>query len=184
MVYIKSTKPSIIKSKSILFLIHASGFVLLVLFAFLLNSKFSSRNKSEPILSPVINKQQIINPVRYEVNSTHLWSIRLADENYFNLSDRLPCRTVKYRRGQKTEIINSCDHSPTNEYSIQNTFEAQKWLFEHQHPRDCSNKRFAIIRTFANTGIGSTIHQLAWTFGKAIAQDRIVLYDTPGNWVK
>ena len=85
---------------------------------------------------------------------------------------------------QQPATIDSCDHSSTNEFSIPNILQAQKWLYEHQHPADCTNKRFAIIQNFASSGFGSTVHQIAWAFGMALAEDRIAVYQTPGNWVR
>ncbi|CAF5123717.1 unnamed protein product, partial [Rotaria sp. Silwood1] len=85
----------------------------------------------------------------YGYNTTHLWSMRLADENYFRLAQLLPCRIVEYSGGPKIDKIDSCDHSSKNEFSIQNILQAQHWLYEHQHPIDCTNKRFAIIQNYA-----------------------------------
>jgi hypothetical protein len=134
--------------------------------------------------SSTTNKQQIIDAFSYGHNSTHLWSMRLADENYFRLARLLPCRTVEYSIGPQPAQIDSCDHSSTNEYSIPNILQAQKWLYEHQYPTNCSNKRFAIIHSFASSGFGSTVHQIAWAFGMALADDRIAVYQKPGNWVR
>ncbi len=120
----------------------------------------------------------------YGCNSTHLWSMRLADENYFRLARLLPCRTVEYTRGPKPAKIDSCDQSLENEYSLPNILQAQKWLYDHQHPADCTNKRFAIIYNYALSGFGSTVHQVAWAFGMALADDRIAVYHKPGNWVR
>jgi len=147
------------------------------------NGIFSSDINSNQDLS-MTNKHQIINSFSYGHNSTHLWSMPLADQNYFRLARLLPCRTVSYTRGPQPGTIDSCDHSSTNEYSIPNLLQAQKWLYEHQHPADCTNKRFAIIHKFAGSGFGSTIHQIAWAFGIALADDRIAVYQTPGNWVR
>ncbi|CAF3653201.1 unnamed protein product [Rotaria sp. Silwood1] len=108
--------------------------------------------------------------------------MRLADENYFRLAHMLPCRIVEYF-GPKTEQIDSCDHSSTQEFSIQNTLQVQKWFYEHQHPMNCESKRFAIIENYAWSGFGSTVHQIVWAFGKAIADNRIAVYRTPGNWL-
>lgn len=44
-------------------------------------------------------------------------------------------------------------------------------------------KKFAVIERFTWSGYGSVIHQLAWTFGIALAEDRIVVYRKPSNWV-
>ncbi|CAF4329260.1 unnamed protein product, partial [Adineta steineri] len=116
-------------------------------------------------------------------NSTHLWSIPFADKKYFQLARRLPCRSINYTGGPGVNQINSCDYSSTNEFSLENTFKTQKWLYEHQHPTNCTNKRFAIIRTYALSGFGSTIHQVVWAFGLALGDNRIAVYETPGNWV-
>ncbi|CAF1258221.1 unnamed protein product [Rotaria sordida] len=126
---------------------------------------------------------QVLRPFSYGYNSTHLWSLRLADENYFRLAKLLPCRSVEYYGGPKVDKIDSCDHSATNEFSIQNTLQAQKWLYEHQHPIDCTNKRFAVIQNYAESGFGSTIHQIVWAFGVALADNRIAVYRIPGNWL-
>jgi len=116
-------------------------------------------------------------------NRTHLWSMRLADENYFQLARRIPCKEIEYFKGDQPEKINPCDKSSTNEFSLSNLIEAQKWIYEHQHPADCSNKRFAIIRQYAWSGFGSTVHQIAWALAIALSEDRIAVYQTPGNWV-
>jgi hypothetical protein len=150
------------------------------------------RNKSNPIFSLYLesnqrsssNKRQFDDSYSPVSNSTHLWSIPFADENYFRLARLLPCRTVEYKRGPKIDKIDSCDHSTTNEYSIQNTIQAQKWIYEHQHPSNCTNKRFAIIQNFALSGFGSILHQIVWAFGMALAENRIAIYKTPGNWVR
>ncbi len=110
--------------------------------------------------------------------------MRLADENYFRLASILPCRNVSYVHGPIPGKIDSCDHSSQNEFSLPNLIQAQKWIFEHQNPRDCSNKRFAIIQNYAPSGFGSTVHQIAWAFGKALGDDRIAVYETPENWVR
>ena len=80
--------------------------------------------------------------------------------------------------------MDGCDHSSANEFSLPNILQAQKWLYDHQHPSDCSNKRFAIIHSFAPSGFGSTVHQIAWAFGIALSDNRIAVYETPGNWVR
>jgi hypothetical protein len=128
-------------------------------------------------------KQYLIESFPDGYNSTHLWSMRLADENYFRLARLLPCRNVSYARGPTPANIDSCDHSSTNEFSLPNRIKAQKWLYDHQHPTNCSNKRFAIIHNFAYSGFGSTVHQIVWAFGMALADNRIAIYQAPGNWV-
>ncbi|CAF3767406.1 unnamed protein product, partial [Rotaria sordida] len=64
------------------------------------------------------NNQQSIKSSSYEYNSTHLWSIRLANENNFHLAHLLPCRIVEYSGGPNVDKIDSCDHSSTNKFSI------------------------------------------------------------------
>ena len=119
----------------------------------------------------------------FESNATHLWSIRLADDEYFRVARLLPCRTVIYTGGPVNDVVNSCDHSPTSEFSVAITVKAQKWLFDHQHPHDCSNKKFAIINNYALSGLGSTLHQIVSAISKALVEDRIAVYASPGNWV-
>ena len=119
-------------------------------------------------------------------NQTHLWTLRLADENFRQLARLIPCRVVTYDGGPHhkiTEKIDTCPWSNQNEFFNDNTVFAQKWIYDHQHPANCSNKRFAIIRRLASSGYGSIIHQVVWAFGMALAQDRIAVYETPGNWV-
>ena len=115
---------------------------------------------------------------------THLWSLRLADDAHFRLTKAIPCRTIEYTGGPKKDPVNSCADQSINEFSVENTIKAQQWLFNHQHPSDCSNKRFAIIRKYAWSGFGSTVHQIVWAFGIALAEDRIAVYETPGHWVR
>lgn len=118
-------------------------------------------------------------------NHTHLWSLRLADYKHRQLAQLLPCRTVPYRRLREPPVkVDSCDLSVKNEFSMSNQLQAQRWIYEHQHPTDCSNKRFAIIGDYAVSGFGSTVHQVAWAFATALAEDRIAVYQTPGQWVK
>jgi hypothetical protein len=132
----------------------------------------------------ITNEQHIIKSFSDGYNSTHLWSIRLADENYFRLARLLPCRNISYTGGPLPADIVSCDDSSTNEFSLPNLIQAQKWIYDHQHPTNCSNKRFAIIYSYASSGFGSTVHQIAWAFGRALADDRIAVYQTPENWVR
>ena len=120
----------------------------------------------------------------FESNATHLWSIRLADKDYFHLARRLPCRVVVYVGGPSNDIVNSCDHSLTSEFSVETTLKAQKWLFDHQHPHSCSNKSVAIINNYALSGLGSTLHQIVSALSKALSEGRIAVYASPGNWVR
>jgi hypothetical protein len=130
-----------------------------------------------------ITKTEHIESFSFEHNLTHLWSWQLADQNYFRLARNIPCRNITYERGPADSNMDTCDYSSTNEFSLPNSIQAQKWLYDHQHPTDCSNKRIAIIQNFASSGFGSTVHQLAWAFSTALADDRIAIYRTPGNWV-
>ena len=119
-------------------------------------------------------------------NRTHLWSLRLADENFRRLARLIPCRVVNYDGGPHHKIhekIDSCLDSNDNEFFNENSVFAQKWIYDHQHPANCSDKRFAVIRRYASSGYGSIIHQIAWAFAMALADDRIAVYETPGNWV-
>jgi hypothetical protein len=129
-------------------------------------------------------KDEALKSFSIAYNKTHLWSMRLADENYYRIARLLSCRTVNYAGGPKIEPMNTCDESVINEFSVATTIHAQKWLYEHQHPADCTNKKFAIIHQFAWSGFGSTVHQIVWALGVALAEDRIAVYERPGNWVR
>jgi len=174
----KSSKTNIVK---IIFGIIA--FVLcIVLGVFVGSNLIRTRSKLQFTFSS--NKQNNIESFSYQQNPTHLWSIRFADENYFRLASLLPCRTINYTVQPIMNELDSCDNSSTKEFSVENSLKAQKWLYEHQHPMDCTNKRFAVIRNFAWSGFGSTLHQIVWAFGTAIGDNRIAVYDKPGNWVR
>jgi len=114
-------------------------------------------------------------------NGTHLWSWKLRDHIYSEVANAIPCRIIDY--GGPTSVINRCDKSDSNEFSLPNLILAQKWIYQHQHPVDCSNKRFAIIHQMASSGFGSTVHQIAWAFGMALSEGRIAVYKSPSNWV-
>jgi hypothetical protein len=119
----------------------------------------------------------------FESNSTHLWSFRLADDQYDQLATLLPCRIVTYIGLGRNDRLDSCDHSASAEFTVQRTLNAQKWIFNHQHPTNCTNKRFAIINSYPLSGFGSIVHQIAWAFDKALSEERIAVYAAPGNWV-
>lgn len=134
--------------------------------------------------SPTSNASELHTSISDGFNDTHLWSMRLADDNYFRLARLIPCRTVEYSVGSPPVKFDSCDRSTQNEFSIPNLVHAQKWIYQHQHPTNCSNKRFAIIQNYASSGFGSTVHQIAWAFALALADGRIAVYRSPGNWVR
>ncbi|CAF1304990.1 unnamed protein product [Rotaria sordida] len=182
MVYVNSNQISTTKPIKITFVIVV--LIVCFVFGFRLDPGFPqvriSLNRS--YLSDIQSKQQIIHSFPPVYNSTHLWSMRFVDENYFRLARLLPCQIVEYIGGPKIDKIHSCNYSSTNEYSIENTLQAQKWLYQHQHPMNCTNRKFAIIQNFAWSGFGATIHQIAWAFGMALAENRIAIYETPGYW--
>jgi hypothetical protein len=129
-------------------------------------------------------EEKMLQTFSFAYNKTHLWSMRLADDNYYHIARLLPCRTVHYVGGQKMEPMNFCDPSTINEFSVEKTLHAQKWLYEHQNPANCTNKKFAILNQFARSGFGSTVHQILWALGTAIGDDRIAVYQAPGDWVR
>ena len=158
---------------------------LIFAFGFLLSSPFHrvSSQLGHSYLPHKQLKQAINHSFPPVYNSTHLWSMHFADENYFRLATRLPCQVVEYSGGPKIDTMDSCDHSSASEYSMENTLGAQKWLYEHQHPMNCIDRNFAVIQNFAWSGFGSTIHQIAWALGMALAENRITVYATPGHRV-
>lgn len=129
-------------------------------------------------------EREYLQSFSFAYNVTHLWSIRLPDENYYRIVRSIPCRTVDYTGGPKIEPFNSCDQSTLNQFSVKKALEAQKWLYDHQHPADCTNKRFAVIHQYAISGFGSTVHQILWALGVAFGEDRIAVYAKSANWVK
>jgi hypothetical protein len=111
--------------------------------------------------------------------------MHVADERHFQLARLIPCRTIEYGVGPPSEDkIDSCIQPPTSEFSIQATLDAQKWIFDHQNPIDCTNKKFAVISNIKRSGFGSSMQLITWAFGKALGQGRIAVYASPGNWVK
>ena len=175
----------IIAAKSIKITFMTVVLILVIALGFLRSSSFRlASSQLDPSYLPHRELNQAISHSFLPVyNSTHLWSMHFADENYFRLASLLPCQIVEYSGGSKIDTVDSCDHSSTNEYSMENTLRAQKWLYEHQHPINCTDRKFAIIQNFAWSGFGSTIHQIAWAIGMAIAENRIAVYATPGHWV-
>jgi hypothetical protein len=145
------------------------------------DTKSNTELNSNKELSSI--KEEALDSFSFAYNTTHLWSMRLADKNYYDIARLLPCRSVRYVGGPINETMDSCNQSTLNEFSVEASVHAQKWLYEHQHPADCTNKKFAILHQFAWSGFGSTVHQIVWALGVALAQDRIAVYETPGNWV-
>ncbi|UJR06722.1 hypothetical protein I4U23_011011 [Adineta vaga] len=183
MSFIRKSPESLWKRKIIILSLGIIFIILYLIFGNYDNSAFYLLQISQLNLAVLSYNTKIVNIFLNQPNKTHLWSLRLADDDYFRIERLLPCRIVEYTGGWKKHQINSCDNSTINEYSVENTLKAQKWLFNHQHPINCTNKRFAIIRKFAWSGFGSTIHQIAWAFGKALADNRIAVYQTPGDWL-
>ena len=171
-----------------------AGFIVIFVVGVFVGSNLKKLNEEQHVVYSSSNrkpdkdlpstKEQILKSFSFTSNTTHLWSMRFADENYYRIARRLPCRTVNYVGGTKNETMNPCTQATIDEFSIETTLHAQKWIYEHQHPANCSNKRFAIIHTYAWSGFGSTLHQVVWAFGTALSQGRIAVYQTPGNWVK
>ncbi|CAF3838072.1 unnamed protein product [Adineta steineri] len=128
-------------------------------------------------------KEESLKSFSFAYNKTHLWSMPLANEDYYRIARALPCRTVTYVGGLKNESMDSCSQATINEFSIESTLQAQKWIHDHQNPANCENKKFAIIQKYAGSGFGSTIHQILWAFGTAIGEGRIAVYQVPGNWL-
>ncbi|UJR10630.1 hypothetical protein I4U23_014827 [Adineta vaga] len=162
------------------------GMILLVLYLFsshISHSIFNEFKINKPNVNILVEKPRISFKVSNASNATHLWSLRFADETYFRIARSIPCRTVEYTGGPKKDPVNSCNKSSTDEFSLENIFQAQKWLYDHQHPVNCTDKQFAIIRKYAWSGFGSTVHQIVWAFGVALSEGRIAVYDVPGHWM-
>lgn len=120
---------------------------------------------------------------KFDTNQTHIWSFQFADDFYASLSQNIPCQKLQYYGGDINDTLDSCDRSEDAEFSIKATSEAQKWIFEHQHPQNCSDKKFVIIKNFALSGFGSTLHQVFGAFSYALISNRIAVYAAPNDWV-
>ncbi|CAF4756476.1 unnamed protein product [Rotaria magnacalcarata] len=176
-------------------LLLVSGTLIFVI-GILMGSTLFGIKKQQFIIYPSLSENVIVDktsqPPTKQMSTSYssahtknqLWSMYLADENYNRIAGLLPCRTVEYIGGPKPHIMNSCDQSIIDEFSVEATIHAQKWIYEHQNPTDCKNKKLAIINKYAWSGFGSTVHQILWAFGTALAEDRIAVYQTPGDWVR
>ena len=132
-------------------------------------------------------KEDSIKSFQVAYNSTHLWSMRLADKDHYRIVNLVPCRDVIYHAHRGTginETMNHCQEKTREEFSVESTLQAQQWIFNHQNPMNCQNKRFAIMHKYAWSGFGSTIHQIVWALATAIGHDRIAVYQKPGGWVR
>ncbi|CAM4865387.1 unnamed protein product [Rotaria socialis] len=171
------------------------GGTLIFVIGILMGSTLFGIKEQQFIIYPLVSENVMVDetsqPPKKQMStsysSTHtksqLWSTYLADENYYRIAGLLPCRTVEYTGGPKPHIMDSCDQSIIDEFSVEATIHAQKWIYEHQNPADCKNKKLAIINKYAWSGFGSTVHQIVWAFGAALAEDRIAVYRTPGDWL-
>lgn len=69
-------------------------------------------------------------------------------------------------------------------YPPAETAEVASFLYNHQHPADCSTAKFLIITKEWYGGLGASIHIKAWMFLIALSMDR-VLIDAPDiKWAK
>lgn len=59
---------------------------------------------------------------------------------------------------------------------ITHTYEVQRFLYEYQHPLQCSNKKYLIIRGFI-AGHGAEIHVITSYLSLAISTNRIAIFD-------
>lgn len=63
-------------------------------------------------------------------------------------------------------------------YDLDETANISKLIYDHQHPRDCSNSKFLVIEREWHSGLGSTIHIKAYSLLVAMSTGR-VLIDSP-----
>ena len=79
--------------------------------------------------------------------------------------------------GHAMHKVTTCD-TPT--FSLQETREAQAWIFAAQHPLDCATAQLGIADYF-NSGMGSSIFGTANSFMLALARGHVWL--PVGSWV-
>lgn len=69
---------------------------------------------------------------------------------------------------------------PKNKHNFQNvlthTYEVQNYIYKHQHPINCANKKYIIIRGYAS-GHGSEIHVMTSYLALALSLNRIAVLD-------
>lgn len=69
---------------------------------------------------------------------------------------------------------------PKNKYNYKNvithTYEVQKYIYNYQHPINCYDKKFIIIKGF-ESGHGSEIHVLTSYLALALSSNRIAIFD-------
>ncbi|CAF3319845.1 unnamed protein product [Rotaria socialis] len=124
------------------------GGTLIFVIGILMGSTLFGIKEQQFIIYPLVSENVIVDetsqPPKKQMStsysSTHtksqLWSMYLADENYYRIAGLLPCRTVEYTGGPKPHIMDSCDQSIIDEFSVEATIHAQKWIYEHQNPEN------------------------------------------------
>ncbi|KAF3940450.1 hypothetical protein ABW19_dt0204905 [Dactylella cylindrospora] len=56
----------------------------------------------------------------------------------------------------------------------------QNYIYNHQHPKNCSDKKFVLMRNFPNDedfGLGATVFSVSMNLNMALRWNRILLYD-------
>mmetsp|Transcript_5138 Transcript_5138/g.14782 ORF Transcript_5138/g.14782 Transcript_5138/m.14782 type:complete len:436 (+) Transcript_5138:231-1538(+) len=66
--------------------------------------------------------------------------------------------------------------------ALHGTSLAQRELFRHQNPQDCSNARFLVHKSQLS-GIGSMIHQASIALAAALDTDRVMIFQNPDSHV-
>ncbi|KAK6526394.1 hypothetical protein TWF694_004990 [Orbilia ellipsospora] len=56
----------------------------------------------------------------------------------------------------------------------------QKYMYDHQHPEDCSDKEFIVMSSFPNDeafGLGALVHSISMNLNIALRYNRILIYN-------
>ncbi|KAK6336527.1 hypothetical protein TWF696_002077 [Orbilia brochopaga] len=60
----------------------------------------------------------------------------------------------------------------------------QRYIYNHQHPKNCSEKQFILMRNFPNDenfGLGAAVFSVSMNLNMALRFDRVLLYDPEGG---
>jgi hypothetical protein len=91
------------------------------------------------------------------------WTPWQPEETLMRWSHQLTCQNAEF-----------CEEL----YNLDDTATISQLIYDHQHPRDCSQSKFLIIESEWHAGFGSTIHIKAYSVLIALMSNR-VLIDSP-----
>lgn len=96
-----------------------------------------------------------------------IYNNKISEDKSISLEGKFPCASY-YRL------------TPSNKWNYNNvvthTYDVQHFLYSYQHPTNCINKNYLIIRGYYS-GHGSEIHVITSYFSLALSTDRIAIFD-------